>query len=45
MGTLIENTFFGAPVMAQGLMNRTKIHEDVGLIPVLAQWIKDPALL
>ena len=34
----------GVPIVAQWLMNTTRIHVDVGLIPGLTQWVKDLAL-
>ena len=34
----------GVPVVAQWLMNPTRNHEVVGLIPGLAQWVRDLVL-
>ena len=34
----------GVPFVAQRLMNTAKIHEDVGSIPGLTQWVKDLVL-
>ena len=32
------------PIVAQQLVNPTSIHEDMGLIPGLTQWLGDPVL-
>ena len=35
---------YGVLVVAQWLTNLTRNHKVVGLIPGLAQWVKDPVL-
>ena len=41
---LIENEKKGVPIVEQWLTNPNRNHEGAGLIPALAQWIKDPAM-
>ena len=38
------NNVPGLPVVAQQVKNLTSMHEDVGLIPGLAHWVKALAL-
>ena len=40
----LEYHYFGVPTMAQWLTNPTSIHENMGSIPGLAQWVKDLVL-
>ena len=45
MVTLQKTLNRGVPIVAQWLMNPNRNHEIAGLVPGLAQWVKDPALL
>ena len=41
---LLKRQYLRAAVVAQRLANPTSVHEDSGLVPGLAQWVKDLVL-
>ena len=41
---LILRIIFGSSGHGLVVMNQTSVHEDVGLIPGLIQWVEDPML-
>ena len=40
----IKKCNWGVPIVPQQVKNPTSIHENVGLIPGLTQWVKDMVL-
>ena len=45
LASLRQVDHMGVPAVALWVKNLPNIHEDVGLIPGLAQWVKDPVWL
>ena len=45
MITSVKINNMGVPRGGSAVMNPTCIYDDTGSIPVLAQWVEDPALL
>ena len=42
---ILKSFTWGVPIIAQQVKNLTSIYEDVGSIPGLTKWVKDPVLL
>ena len=42
---IVQVVVAGVPLVAQRVKNPTSIHEDVGSIPHLVQWVTDLAML